>query len=214
MKETAIVVRNLKKELKGHKILNNIAFDVEKNDFFGIVGRNASGKSMLYKALAGLITVNEGEIIIENIDIVKKRILPDDLGFLIEAPGFLPQFSGFKNLKFLASIRDKITEEEIKKAMQTVGLDPDDKRPYRKYSLGMKQKLGIAQAIMENPKILLLDEPMNNLDYESIISMRELFKKLNNNGTTILITSHNKEDIEILCNKKAELENGYLKQVD
>lgn len=212
-KNPIIKVINIQKNIKKKNILNNISFEVDEGDMVGIVGKNASGKSMLYKAISGLITLSGGEIIIDDINITKKNVFPKDLGILIEAPGFLPQFSGYKNLKLLADIRGCIDPNRIRETMQQVGLNPDDNLKYKKYSLGMKQKLGIAQAIMEHPKILLLDEPMNNLDNESILQMRELFKSLNANGTTILLTSHNREDVELLCNKVYKIQNGLLEGV-
>lgn len=212
-KNPILKVVNIHKNIKRKNILNNISFEVDEGDMIGIVGKNASGKSMLYKAISGLITLSSGEIIINNVNITKKNVFPKNLGILIEAPGFLPQFSGYKNLKLLADIKGCISTDRIKEAMQQVGLNPDEKLKYKKYSLGMKQKLGIAQAIMEYPKILLLDEPMNNLDHDSILQMRELFKSLNASGTTILLTSHNKEDVELLCNKVYRIQDGFLEGV-
>lgn len=202
-------VSNLSKKIKDHLILDNINFEVEGGDFIGIVGRNASGKSMLFKAITGLIHFS-GEVSIFNKRVGVKGSIPEDTGCLIERPGFIAQYSGFTNLKFLAGIKRIITDNEIKVLMEKLGLDANDRRPYYKYSLGMKQKLGIAQAIMEKPKMILLDEPMNNLDEESILSMRNIFQDMNQAGITFILTSHNKMDIDFLCNQVFTINNGKL----
>lgn len=205
----AIEVKNLSKTIKGHQILNNISFEIENGDFVGIIGRNASGKSMLFKALTGLI-IFTGYVAIFNKEVGIKGNFPDNIGCLIERPGFISHYSGFVNLKFLAGIRNIISENDIKLIMENVGLDPSDKRPYHKYSLGMRQKLGIAQAIMEDPKLIFLDEPMNNLDEESVVQMRALFKTYHQRGTTFILTSHNKDDIQCLCSQVYTITNGEL----
>lgn len=206
---TILEAKNVSKTIKGHRILDNINFSLNKEEICGLVGRNASGKSMLFKALCGLITIDSGEIRIFDDKIGKNGKFPAMTGVIIEQPGFLSQYSGYENLMLLANIQRKIGKNEIEEALRKVGLDPKDKRPFRKYSLGMKQKLSIAQAIMESPKLLILDEPMNNLDAESMIHIRELLLELHKTQQiTILLSSHNSQDIEILCNRVIQIADG------
>ena len=206
-------VNNISKSIQNNVILNNISFSVNKSEIMGIKGRNGSGKSMLFKALTGLIVLDSGDITICGRSICEEGVL-NDIGALIEYPGFLPNFSGLKNLLLLASIKKVISEKEILDTMRRLGLDPNDKRPYRKYSLGMRQKLGIASAIMENPKLLILDEPCNNLDIESVELVRKLLKDINKkNNTTIVIASHNVEDFNQLCSGMCEIKAGKLEEL-
>ncbi|MDY5911729.1 MAG: ATP-binding cassette domain-containing protein [Inconstantimicrobium porci] len=211
-KELVVKVTNVTKDIKGTKVLDNINLNVEKGKAYGIVGRNGSGKSMLFKAICGLINITEGEIVVFNKNI-KNGSFPDDFGMIIEHPGFLPQYSGFKNLKILASIKNKISDDKIKQTISLVGLDPENKLPVKKYSLGMKQRLGIAQALMEEPKLLVLDEPMNGLDSKGVEEIREMLLKLKSESVTILLTSHMKEDIDEICDHVYNMENGVLSQI-
>lgn len=210
MSQTIIQVENVNKQIKGNQILNNINLIIQEGESCGIVGQNASGKSMLFKAICGLLRVDSGSIVVCGQNIARGGCFPPNTGVLIEHPGFLPQFSGYKNLKLLAEIQDIIDDKRIFETMECVGLDSKDKRPYRKYSLGMKQKLGIAQALMEHPRLLILDEPMNNLDIESVQRMRTILSDLVSSGITLLITSHNKEDIEVLCTNLYFMDRGVL----
>ena len=178
MNDTIIKVEHISKTLKGKKVLNDVTVNFERGKIYGIVGSNASGKTMLFRAISGLLCLNEGKIIFNP--------PKSTLGVIVENPGFLLSYTGFENLKFLASIRKKISNTQISKAMTDVGLDPKDKRKVKAYSLGMKQKLAIAQAIMENPDILILDEPTRGLDQDSVDSIRELLLHINQAGTTIL----------------------------
>lgn len=210
MNDYAIEIRDLNKTIKDKKILNNVNLTFKKGKIYGIIGRNGCGKSMLFKAISGLIIPTTGTIKVFGKE-VKKGYIPESLGVIIENPGFIPTYSAFKNLKLLADIKGIISDEDIINSITIVGLDPNDKKPVRKFSLGMKQRLGIAQAIMENPKLLILDEPMNALDKDGVSDIRTLLKKLNtDNGTTILLTSHNKEDIDLLCDEIFEMEKGSL----
>ena len=211
-KELVVKVTNVTKDIKGTKVLDNINLNVEKGKAYGIVGRNGSGKSMLFKAICGLINITEGEIVVFN-KTIKNGSFPDDFGMIIEHPGFLPQYSGFKNLKILASIKNKISDDKIKQTISLVGLDPENKLPVKKYSLGMKQRLGIAQALMEEPKLLVLDEPMNGLDSKGVEEIREMLLKLKSESVTILLTSHMKEDIDEICDHVYNMENGVLSQI-
>lgn len=209
MEEIIVNVNNLYKKIKDDVILNNITFQVKKGEICGIIGRNGSGKSMLFKSICGLINPTSGSI-----EVFKKPIIngafPDNFGAIIEHPGFLPKFSAFNNLKYLASIKNIISDNDIKESIKRVGLDPNNKKSVKTYSLGMKQRLGIAQAIMEKPKLLILDEPMNGLDKEGVALIRNLFIELKREGVTILMSSHNSDDINILCDKVYEMDNGIL----
>ena len=204
-----VEISNLTKDIKGTKVLNNVSLSLESGKAYGIVGRNGSGKSMLFKAICGLINATEGEIKVFDKPI-KNGNFPDSTGIIIENPGFLPQYSAFKNLKILASINNTISDEKINETIALVGLDPNNKKPVRKYSLGMKQRLGIAQALMEEPKLLVLDEPMNGLDSEGVKQIRELLLELKSKSVTILLASHNSEDINEICDYVYNMENGVL----
>lgn len=206
-----IEIKDLSKVIKNTTILNNININFEPGKIYGIIGRNGSGKSMLFKAICGLINYNSGEIKVFN-DVIKDGKFPKDTGIIIENPGFLPQYSAFKNLKILSSIKNIISDNEIKDAISLVGLNPDDKKSVKKYSLGMKQKLGIAQAIMEKPKLLILDEPMNGLDLESVKLVRNILLDLKNKSVTILLASHNSEDINELCDHVYKMDAGVLSE--
>lgn len=213
MKETVIEINNLTKEIKGDIILNNINLNIKKNKIYGIIGHNGCGKSMLFKAICGLIKPTKGNIFVNEKEIGKDTSFPENVGVLIEDPGFIPNYTAVKNLKLLAAIQGKIGEKEIKDSLIKVGLDPNNKKGVKKYSLGMKQKLGIAQAIMEDPSILILDEPMNGLDFDSVKNIRNLILDLKRNGKTILLTSHNKEDIDILCDELFKMDKGTLQTI-
>lgn len=212
MKNRKVVeISNLTKDIKGTKVLNNVNLQLESGKAYGIVGRNGSGKSMLFKAICGLINTTEGSITVFDKNI-KNGSFPDDIGMIIENPGFLLQYSAFKNLKILASINNKISDEKINETIALVGLDPKDKKVVKKFSLGMKQRLGIAQALMEDPKLLILDEPMNGLDSEGVKQIREILLKLKANSVTILLASHNSDDIDEICDSVYTMENGVLSE--
>lgn len=206
-----VEISNLTKDIKGTKVLNKVNLQLESGKAYGIVGRNGSGKSMLFKAICGLINTTEGSITVFD-KVIKNGSFPDDVGMIIENPGFLLQYSAFKNLKILASINNKISDERIKETIALVGLDPEDKKTVKKFSLGMKQRLGIAQALMENPKLLILDEPMNGLDSEGVKQIREILLKLKSNSVTILLASHNSDDIDEICDCVYTMENGVLRE--
>lgn len=207
---TVIKCDNICKLIKKHHILKNVSINIEEGQVVGIIGRNGSGKSMLFKVLCGLVNPTSGSIEVFGEDIIKEGKFPRNLGALIEYPGFLPQFSGFKNLKMLAEIQNIVGKKEIMESIKIVGLVPGDKRPYRKYSLGMRQKLGLAAAIMEKPKLIVLDEPTNNLDHQSIEEFRKLIINLKEGGSTILLASHNKEDIVYCCDAVYIMADGVL----
>ncbi len=209
----AITIKNLTKKFKEATVLNNINVDFEAGKVHGLIGRNGSGKTMLMKCICGIVPYNIGEIRVNDKIIGKDADIPVNVVVIIETPGFLPNYSGFNNLKFLAKISNKIGANEIKAAIKSVGLNPDDKKHVGKYSLGMRQRLGLAQAIMENPDILILDEPMNGLDKDGVKDMRQYLLDLKAQGKTILIASHSAEDIDVLCDTVCEMEKGLLTAV-
>ena len=205
-----ICVNNGTKSFKNQEVLSNINIVFESGKIYGIVGYNGSGKSVLLKCICGFLTLDSGEIEIDGKKLKKDIDMIQDAGVIIEEPAFLKEYSGKRNLEFLYSIRNKLNSEAISKAMRLVGLDENSKKKVKNYSLGMKQRLAIAQAIMENPKILLLDEPMNGLDKNGIQEIRELLLNLKKQDKTIVLVSHNQEDIRVLCDELYEIENGML----
>jgi ABC-2 type transport system ATP-binding protein len=205
-----IDIKDISLEIKENKILDHVNLQCEQGRICGIIGRNGSGKTMLMKCICGFVRPSAGEIEVGNQRIGMDTDFIPNAGIIIETPGFIPYYSGIKNLRLLASIRNTIGEQEIREAMQLVGLNPDMKRAVKKYSLGMRQRLGLAQAIMENPEILILDEPFNGLDKEGVSEMRNYLLKLKEKGKTILVTSHFEEDIQVLCDKVYEMEHGKI----
>lgn len=212
--ENVIQIENLTKFFGETKILDKINVSFERGKIYGIIGRNGSGKSMLMKCICGLVVPTSGKININGKSIGGNSDLPENLSGIIEEPGFLENYSAFKNLQFLAMIRNKIQKEEIVSTLKKVGLDPYSKLHVGKYSMGMKQRLGIAQAIMEKPQILILDEPMNGLDNDGVEEMRKLFLDLRNEGTIIILASHNKDDVEILCDEVYKMDKGILTKIE
>lgn len=205
-----VKVSNVRLSIRNSVILEDINADFEKGRIYGLVGRNGSGKTMLMKCICGFLRVSSGEITVEGKRVGKDVDFPESLGMIIEHPGFIMNYSGYRNLKILAGIRAEIGKNDIRTAMETVGLDPDMKKAVRKYSLGMKQRLGIAQAIMENPRLLVLDEPFNGLDNEGVEDMRNFFLKLKEEGTTIILASHSREDVAVLCDEVYEMDKGKI----
>ncbi len=210
----SIEIKNLTKKYGSQTVLNNVSLHFTDTHIYGLVGRNGSGKTMLFKHICGFVKPDSGSVSVNGKVIGKDIENPDNCGIIIESPGFLPEYTGYQNLQMLAVIKKKIGKEQIRQAMCTVGLDPDLKKAVGKYSLGMRQRLGIAQAIMEDPGILLLDEPMNGLDNEGVGEMRKLLLSLRNEGRLILIASHTKEDIDILCDEVYHMDHGTVTSVD
>lgn len=208
-----IDINNIDLTIGKTNILKNITVSFDEGKIHGLIGRNGSGKTMLMKCICGFIKPTGGEITVDGKRIGKDVDFPKNMGIIIETPGFIPYYSGYKNLKLLAGLNNKISKQEIKKSMEQVGLDPDLKRHVKKYSLGMRQRLGLAQAIMENPKILILDEPFNGLDKDGVADMRKYLLELKERGKTILIASHSSEDIEILCDTVCEMDKGVLTKI-
>ena len=209
-KEAMISIENLNKQFKNQLVLNNINVKFSNGHIYGIIGRNGSGKTVLMKMILGFIKPTSGTIKVNGKQVGKEIDIPDDVGAIIETPGFLPEYSAFQNLKLMAMIREKITSERIRETIKLVGLDPDSKKHVGKYSLGMRQRLGIAQAIMEDPQILLLDEPLNGLDNEGVEEMRNVLLKQKDQGKLIIIASHSKEDIDILCDEIFRFDHGKI----
>ena len=208
-----IKVENLKKIFGEEEILKGISCEFEKGKTHAVIGNNGSGKSVFFKCICGFIQSTEGTIYVNGKQIGKEIDFPESIGLIIEHPGFLSNMSGFQNLHLLAQIRGIITDTEIRKMMEKVGLDPDSKKSVGKYSMGMKQRLGIAQAIMENPDIILLDEPFNGLDKSGVEEIRQIIRELKVAGKTIILTSHNSEDIKLLADCVWEMDAGKLKKI-
>ena len=205
-----IEVRGLSLTIGKTAILNDVTVSLEAGKIHGLIGRNGSGKTMLMKCICGFIRQTRGVVVVDGKRVGKDVDFPKNMGIIIETPGFIPYYSGYKNLKLLAGLRNKIGKEEIIQAMERTGLDPKLKRHVKKYSLGMRQRLGLAQAIMEDPDILILDEPMNGLDKDGVEDMRRYLIDLREQGKTILIASHSSEDISVLCDSVYEMEKGIL----
>ncbi|MED3854921.1 ATP-binding cassette domain-containing protein [Priestia megaterium] len=207
---TTIIASNLSKKIKKQYVLKDINYTFDTGMIYGLYGRNGSGKTMLLRALAGLIRPSEGNILIDNKKLHEDISFPPSIGVIIENTSLLPQYDAFTNLKILANIKNIASDEDIKEAIKRVGLDPLSKLKVKKFSLGMKQRLSIAQAIFEKPDIILLDEPTNAIDEEGINSIRNLLLKEKDRGATIVIASHNKEDLTILADKKIIMNSGEI----
>ena len=209
----SISIKNYNKSIKNNKILNNINLTLESGKVYGLKGRNGSGKSMLMRAMSGMMFPDSGEVIINKINITNEKKVYDNLGVLIENAGFIDYLNGYDNLKLLANIKNIITDSEIKEWMIKFNLDPDNKTKVRGYSLGMRQKLGIIQALMEKPEILFLDEPINALDEESIKIFNAEIKKIKLEDKIVVISNHNYEELKELCDEIIEIENGTIKKI-
>ena len=204
-----IRLKDVYKTLKGTQVLKGVNLTVEQGNIVGIRGINGSGKTMVLRAIAGLIRVDG------SVEIGGKKMepgeCPKDIGVLVEMPGFLPEFTGKKNLQLLGMLQEGVTEEDIEEAMNAVGLDPKDRRHYKKYSLGMKERLGIAQAILKKPKLILLDEPTNGIDSDGIQILEELLWRLKEAGSTIVVTSHDRDFLDAVTSQCYEMKEGSLR---
>ena len=204
-----IRLKDVYKTMKGTQVLKGVNLTVEQGDIVGIRGINGSGKTMVLRAIAGLIRVDG------SVEIGGKKMepgeCPKDIGVLVEMPGFLPEFTGKKNLQLLGMLQEGITEEDIEESMNAVGLDPKDRRHYKKYSLGMKERLGIAQAILKKPKLILLDEPTNGIDSDGIQMLEELLRHLKEAGSTIVVTSHDRDFLDAVTSQCYEMKEGSLR---
>lgn len=204
-----IRLKDVYKTMKGTQVLKGVNLTVEQGDIVGIRGINGSGKTMILRAIAGLIRVDG------SVEIGGKKMepgeCPKDIGVLVEMPGFLPEFTGKKNLQLLGMLQEGVTEEDIEEAMNAVGLDPKDRRHCKKYSLGMKERLGIAQAILKKPKLILLDEPTNGIDSDGIQMLEELLRHLKEAGSTIVVTSHDRDFLDAVTSQCYEMKEGSLR---
>ena len=210
---SAISVQTVSKFFGDTQVLREVNREFEEGRVHGIVGNNGSGKTVLMKCICGFLPPTRGHILVRGKQVGRDMDFPDDTGIIIETPGFLPNLTGIKNLELLASLRRRVDREGIRRTIERVGLDPDSKKPVGKYSLGMRQRLGIAQAIMENPSILILDEPFNGLDKNGVAHMREIIKGLRGQGKTIILASHNQMDIDELCDTVCEMDAGVMTMV-
>ena len=194
-----IEVKNVSKQFGGKPVLEDVSLTIDHGSTVGLVGANGSGKSVLFKAICGMVKPDSGSIVVEGVTLGEKIDFPSNMGVFINSPGFIGIYNGFNNLKFLANICGVISDNQIRETMRKVGLDPDNKTKVDNYSLGMKQKLGLAQAIMEDQETLVLDEPFNALDFQTYNDVKEIIRLLQAEGKTILMTSHNYDDIKQLC---------------
>ena len=202
---TGIEVDHVYKSFGKEQVLIDVNFSIPPGSIYGVVGNNGSGKTVLMKCICGFMKCDRGKIIVNGRQVGREVDFPDRLGVIIETPGFIPNLTGYKNLKILAALKGRIGKSEIRETLQRVGLDPDMKKPVSKYSLGMRQRLGLAQAIMEDPDVLILDEPFNGLDRYGVVEIRALLKDLKADGKSILLASHNAQDIEELCDHVKDL---------
>ena len=207
---SAIIIENLRKSFGEEEILHGICREFETGKIHGIVGNNGSGKTVMMKCICGFLRPDEGHVFVNGLEVGKDVDFPEDMGIIIETPGFLPGVTGMKNLKLLASLRGIADDRRIRQTIERVGLDSKLRKPVSKYSLGMRQRLGIAQAIMEDPSLLILDEPFNGLDKHGVARIRSLIKELRTEGKTILLASHNQADIDELCDTVCEMDAGYM----
>ena len=187
---SGVFVEHVYKSFGKDAVLKDVNFLIRPGEIFGVVGNNGSGKTVLMKCICGFLKADKGR-----------------MGVIIETPGFIPDISGYQNLKILADLKGRIGKQEIQDTIRRVGLDPKNRKPVAKYSLGMRQRLGIAQAIMENPQVLILDEPFNGLDRNGAAQMRELLKELKQQGKSMLLASHNAQDIRELCDRVHDMED-------
>ena len=208
-----LVLKNVTKKFGENVILKNVNLKFESGKIYGFIGRNGSGKSVLLKLICGFYTVTSGEILLDGMNYIEKNSFPEDTRALIEKPNFIPDLTGFENLKLLASIQNKINDDQIKRAMEEVNIPISSDKKYSKYSLGTKQKLGIAQVLMEDPKIIILDEPFNGIENETVKKLRKVLLKEKKKGKIIILATHIKEDIDELADVVYEVDNGIITEI-
>lgn len=208
-----IILKDVTKEIKGALVLDHVNVELDRGGIYGFTGVNGSGKTMLFRAICGLIRLTEGEVEVFSKKIREDISFPENLGVVLESVGFWEEYTGFENLHLLSKIKNRIGDKEIKEAISRVGLNPEDKRIYKKYSLGMKQRLGIAQAIMEKPDILILDEPTNALDENGVELIHSVILEEQKRGATVLIASHNRDEISSLCSRVFKMAEGRLHEI-
>jgi len=214
MKKQKIEIQSVRKAFKDNQVLKEINMVCESGKIYGIVGYNGCGKTVLFKCVCGFYKVDQGEIFVNDKRMGKDIDMLTNAGILIEEPGYIRNLNGYKNLAFLYGIRNKKNKAKLQNIMKTVGLDPSSRKKVEKYSLGMRQRLAIAQATMEDQDILILDEPMNGLDKEGVQAMRCFFNELKEQGKLIILASHNREDINILCDEIYEMDQGCLTKIE
>ena len=208
--DAMIEVQNVNKSFGEEHVLKDVSHYFETGKIHGIVGNNGSGKTVLMKCICGFLKPDSGTIFVNHKQVGRDTDFPEDIGIIIETPGFLPHLSGTQNLKILASLKKKANDYTIRAVLEQVGLDPDMKKPVGKYSLGMRQRLGFAQALMEDPSLLILDEPFNGLDKHGVVHIRNVIKGLRTEGKTVILASHNQVDIDELCDTVCEMDAGIL----
>lgn len=208
-----IEIINVTKKFGEDLVVQELSHHFRAGQVHGIIGNNGSGKTVLFKCICGFLKPTTGWIKVGGKRIGKDIDFPQSIGIIIESPGFLPYGTGFHNLQILARLNRSISKQKIVETIERVGLDPRLKKPVSKYSLGMRQRLGIAQAIMENPDLLILDEPFNGLDKHGVADIRKLLLELKAEGKTILLASHNSEDIDVLCDTVCEMDGGIFKEI-
>ena len=209
-----VVLENVTKKINNENVLNNITIEFESGKIYGVFGRNGSGKTMLFRAICGLLKPTTGTVYYNNLRLHRDISFPPSVGVIIETPDFWNEFSGIENLRMLASIQNKASAEDIRDSLISVGLDPNDKRPVKKYSLGMRQRLAVAQGIMEKPELIVFDEPTNALDEEAVGLVRAILVREKERGAIVLIASHNKEDIRLLADVTYQMDSGKIKEAE
>lgn len=210
----SIQAEKLSKSFNGNAILSDVSFQWEGGKVYGLIGRNGSGKTLLMRMICGLTPASGGTLLVNGVNITQRKIIPQGIGAVIETPAFLPAFNGFRNLCFLAELRGKIGKDEVRQAIKSVGLNPDMRKHVGKYSLGMRQRLGIAQAIMEEPGILILDEPMNGLDADGISMVHDLIHLYREKGRLIILASHMIDDVMATCDTVYAIKDGKLSEIE
>lgn len=206
-----LIADKIGKSIKQNVILQDVSLRLSGGKIYGFVGRNGSGKTMLFRALSGLMSVDSGSVSIDGKVLRKDCSVLPSLGIVLENAGLFPNMTGRENLRYLAEFQKKIGPEEVDDAIRRAGLDPEDKRLYKKYSLGMKQRLAIAQAIMEHPDVIMLDEPTNSLDEYGVEEIRQIMTQEKERGAIVLLASHNKEDIRLLADELYRIDQGRVR---
>lgn len=211
-KRHVIEVSHVNKNFRDNKVLKDVSLRCESGKIYGLVGHNGSGKTVLFKIICGFLSCDEGTVSVDGKIMGKDKDMLTEAGIIIEDPGFLRNWSAYHNLEFLYTIRNKRDKAYLYSVLKKVGLDPKMKRPVGKFSLGMRQRFAIAQAIMEDPGILILDEPMNGLDKNGVEEIRRLLLQMKQENKLIILASHNREDIDVLCDEVYEMEDGVLQK--
>ena len=210
--EKVIEVTNISKTFSGRKVLDNVSISVQRGSICGLVGRNGCGKTVLMKCICGFIVPEIGQIKLFGKKVSRKKMPTDNMGIIIENPGFMEDETAMKNLQYLAKLNNHIEKKQVEKTIIRVGLDPKEKKKVKNYSLGMRQRLAIAQAIMEEQDVIILDEPMNGLDESGVKLIRNVIRKFKQPGKIVLLASHNREDIEILCDEVYQVQNSQIEK--